>query len=37
MLERFQTEHPHFDFSGAQFSGDVPDPRTYMRDVDTTK
>ena len=34
MLERFQAEHPGFDFSGAQFSGAVPDPRTFMRDLD---
>jgi len=32
MLERFQQEHPGFDFSGAQFSGNVPDPRTFLRD-----
>ncbi|KAG7672442.1 hypothetical protein KSW81_001406 [Nannochloris sp. 'desiccata'] len=25
MLERFQQEHPGFDFSGAQFTGDIPD------------
>jgi hypothetical protein len=34
MLERFQAEHPGFDFSGAQFSGAVPDARTFMRDLD---
>ena len=34
MLERFQREHPGFDFSGAEFSGAVPDPRTFMRDLD---
>ena len=31
MLERFQAEHPGFDFSGADFSGQVPDPRTFLR------
>jgi hypothetical protein len=31
MLERFQQEHPGFDFSGAQFSGAAPDPSTFMR------
>ena len=35
MLERFQAENPGFDFSGAQFSGEVPDPRTFMRDLKT--
>ncbi|KAF5831239.1 CS-domain-containing protein [Dunaliella salina] len=30
MLERFQAEHPGFDFSGAQFSGEAPNPRTFM-------
>jgi hypothetical protein len=30
MLERFQAEHPGFDFSGAEFSGSAPDPRTFM-------
>ncbi|KAL3146301.1 hypothetical protein ABBQ32_003000 [Trebouxia sp. C0010 RCD-2024] len=30
MLERFQQEHPGFDFSGAQFSGQAPNPRTFM-------
>jgi hypothetical protein len=34
MLERFQQEHPGFDFSGAQFTGDIPDPRTFMKDLD---
>jgi hypothetical protein len=24
MLERFQEEHPGFDFSGADFNGNVP-------------
>ncbi|KAL6747019.1 CS-domain-containing protein [Haematococcus lacustris] len=30
MLERFQQEHPGFDFSGASFNGSVPNPRTFM-------
>uniref|UniRef100_A0A7S0RNW8 CS domain-containing protein n=1 Tax=Chlamydomonas leiostraca TaxID=1034604 RepID=A0A7S0RNW8_9CHLO len=30
MLERFQMEHPGFDFSGATFSGEAPNPRTFM-------
>lgn len=33
MLERFQEENPGFDFSGAEFSGNVPDPRTFMDGV----
>ncbi|KAL4446345.1 hypothetical protein ABPG77_003152 [Micractinium sp. CCAP 211/92] len=34
LLERFQAEHPGFDFSSAEFTGgSVPDPRTFMRDV----
>ena len=32
MLERFQQENPGFDFSGAQFSGTVPNPQTFLRD-----
>mmetsp|Transcript_1726 Transcript_1726/g.3111 ORF Transcript_1726/g.3111 Transcript_1726/m.3111 type:complete len:81 (-) Transcript_1726:2879-3121(-) len=32
-LERFQEEHPGFDFSGAEFSGSAPDPRTFMDGV----
>ena len=31
LLERFQMEHPGFDFSGAEVSGSVPDPRNFMR------
>lgn len=31
MLERFQAEHPGFDFSGAAFTGNVPDPKTFLR------
>ena len=30
MLERFQLEHPGFDFSGAEFNGNVPNPREFM-------
>ncbi|KAJ7533567.1 hypothetical protein O6H91_13G054900 [Diphasiastrum complanatum] len=30
MLERFQEEHPGFDFSQAQFSGSCPNPKTFM-------
>jgi hypothetical protein len=30
MLERFQEEHPGFDFSQAQFTGNVPNPSTFL-------
>ena len=30
LLERFQEENPGFDFSGAQFNGQVPEARTFM-------
>jgi hypothetical protein len=33
MLERFQEEHPGFDFRDAEFNGGVPDPRTFMGGV----
>jgi len=33
MLERFQVENPGFDFSDAEFTGNVPDPRTFMRNL----
>ena len=33
MLERFQAENPGFDFSGASFNGQVPDPKTFMDGV----
>ena len=33
MLERFQAENPGFDFSGATFNGNVPDPKTFMGGV----
>ena len=31
ILERFQAEHPGFDFSGAEITGSAPDPRTFLR------
>ncbi|UKK01735.2 hypothetical protein MACK_001088 [Theileria orientalis] len=31
LLERFQKEHPRFDFSQAEIKGFAPDPRTYLR------
>lgn len=33
MLERFQEEHPGFDFSGAEFNGQVPEARDFMGGV----
>lgn len=30
MRERFQEEHPGFDFRDASFEGEVPDARTFM-------
>ena len=33
MLERFQEENPGFDFSGASFNGQVPDPKNFMGGV----
>lgn len=33
MLERFQEEHPGFDFSNADFNGMVPDARNFMGGV----
>jgi len=33
LLERFQEENPGFDFSGADFNGLPPDPRTFMGGV----
>ena len=30
LLERFQAEHPGFDFRDAAISGDVPDAREYL-------
>jgi len=37
MLERFQREHPGFDFSNAAFSGQAPDARKFMGGFDTNK
>lgn len=36
MLERFQEEHPGFDFSGAEFSGQAPSARSFMGGVKYT-
>eukprot|EP00193_Tetraselmis_chui_P022184 CAMPEP_0177778854 /NCGR_PEP_ID=MMETSP0491_2-20121128/16205_1 /TAXON_ID=63592 /ORGANISM="Tetraselmis chuii, Strain PLY429" /LENGTH=157 /DNA_ID=CAMNT_0019298213 /DNA_START=107 /DNA_END=580 /DNA_ORIENTATION=+ len=33
MLERFQEENPGFDFSDAEFNGQVPDPQTFMKNL----
>lgn len=33
MRERFQEEHPGFDFSQADFNGTVPDARDFMGGV----
>jgi len=33
MLQRFQEENPGFDFRGAEFNGEAPDPRTFMGGV----
>ncbi|ORM40512.1 NudC domain-containing protein 2 [Babesia sp. Xinjiang] len=33
LLERFRNEYPGFDFSGAEFNGMVPEPRTFMKDI----
>jgi len=30
VLERFQEENPGFDFRGAKFNGEAPDPRTFL-------
>jgi hypothetical protein len=30
LLERFSSENPHMDFSGATFNGSAPDPRSFM-------
>ncbi|KAG6550638.1 hypothetical protein Mapa_007735 [Marchantia paleacea] len=30
MLERFQEEHPGFDFSRAEFTGTCPNPKTFL-------
>lgn len=31
---RLPAQHPGFDFSQASFNGQVPNPRTFMRDLD---
>ncbi len=36
LLERFQEEHPGFDFSGADINGMVPDPQQFMGGVKYT-
>ncbi len=34
MLERFQKDYPGFDFSGAQFNGQLPsDPKNWLKDL----
>lgn len=33
LMERFQEENPGFDFSGADFNGNVVDPRSFMGGV----
>jgi len=33
LLERFGQEHPGFDFSGAEVTGTVPNPQTFMGGV----
>ena len=34
MLEKFQSENPGFDFSGAEFNGNLPaNPQTFMDEV----
>jgi hypothetical protein len=37
LLQRFQMEHPGFDFSNAEFSGDAPNPREFLGGIDHTK
>ena len=37
MLERFGREHPGFDFSQATFSGQTPDPKSFLGGIDTHK
>jgi len=34
LLERFQREHPGFDFSNAQLTGEVPDAREFLGGID---
>eukprot|EP00466_Bigelowiella_natans_P002617 jgi/Bigna1/51369/estExt_Genewise1.C_1730001 len=35
LLERFQREHPGFDFSGAKFNGAAPNARNFMGGINT--
>jgi len=37
LLQRFQREHPEFDFSSAHVSGNVPDAREFMGGIPTTR
>ena len=37
MRERFSRENPGFDFSNASFSGDAPDPKTFMGGASASK
>ncbi|ETO32580.1 CS domain protein [Reticulomyxa filosa] len=37
LLERFQRENPHMDFSQAQFNGTAPDPTTFLDGIDKEK
>jgi len=37
MLERFGREHPGFDFSQAKFTGQTPDPKSFLGGIDTHK
>jgi hypothetical protein len=37
LLERFQREHPGFDFSNAVVSGQVPEAKTFMNGYDREK
>mmetsp|Transcript_4039 Transcript_4039/g.5953 ORF Transcript_4039/g.5953 Transcript_4039/m.5953 type:complete len:237 (-) Transcript_4039:204-914(-) len=36
LLERFQREHPGFDFSGAKFNGMAPDARKFMGGINAS-
>jgi hypothetical protein len=37
LLERFQREHPGFDFSSASFNGMAPNPSQFMGGIDYNK
>ena len=37
MKERLSRENPGFDFSNATFSGNAPDPKTFMGGINTSK